>query len=100
MITQIEAKKIVSDMTLDLVNQQRAKGAVATWNQKFHNLMLSKCVVKVFFDAVDKTDEVALKRDMMMVMEMGCGGNCSQYRQRLEKDKVIAKGDRLEEEYQ
>lgn len=96
MITKEVAVTIIQNMTNDLLQQQRAKGAQPAWNQLFHSIMLTKCVLEV---VSKEKDEKQLRKDLGLVFEAGCAGNCSQFRQRLEKAKLVDKATDVVEEY-
>lgn len=96
-ITKEQASGIIMSSVTSILAQQKAKGLKLTWNQTAHEYMLRNSIMEAVKN--EKNADVQ-KADILLVLQSGCAGNCSQFRQRLEKDKVIEKATSVTDEYQ
>jgi hypothetical protein len=93
MITKEQAAVLVKTAVDGILKQQ---GEKKTWNQLAHLSMLRNVIIALPVEKEAKDH----KANVGLVLDAGNAGNASQFRQKLEKDKVIVKTDTVADEYQ
>lgn len=82
-LTNDAAKAVVMDEVKFILGKQKEKGATPSWGTKEHNATITRVAIACGLDEASKADFMAC------LLQMGLGGNASQFRQALVKEKML-----------